>query len=303
MAISTRAPYHWQLRTRSLALGERTHVMGIVNVTPDSFSDDGAFPTVDAALHHALRLLDDGADILDIGGESTRPGSAAGTADALSAQDEQQRVLPVIEAILKARPDTILSIDTYRASTATAALQRGVEIVNDVSGMHWDTGMAEVSARFGCGIVAMHTRGLPSAWATQPPLPPQDILPMIMSALHGTAETLYRWGCSSNRIVLDPGFGFGKRGDENWLLLHKFHQLQQLGYPLLAGLSRKGFLRRAAPAASMSREDLDQATATANAIAALGGAHIVRVHDVARTVRALAVADTTMRASANDERT
>jgi dihydropteroate synthase len=289
MGMLPRDRYQWRLRTRTLALGVRTLVMGIVNATPDSFSDGGEFAAVDTAVAHAVRLLDEGADIIDIGGESTRPGASAGTAEAVSEIEEQRRVLPLIEALLHVRPDAIVSVDTYRASTAREALRLGAEIVNDVSGMQWDERMAGVCADSGCGVVAMHTRGLPSEWATQKRLDADAIVPMVMDGLRSSVEQLARAGCARESIVLDLGFGFGKRGDENWVLLRELNRLRELGFPLLGGVSRKGFLRSAA--AASTRDELDDATATANAIAAIGGAHVVRVHDVARTVRAVTVAD------------
>jgi dihydropteroate synthase len=289
--MAPRERFTWKLRTRTLPLGDRTRIMGILNVTPDSFSDGGKFLAVDNALAQALRLLDEGADIIDIGGESTRPGAGAGTSAAISEKEEQSRILPLIEALLHARSDVIISVDTYRSSTAREALRLGAEIVNDVSGMQWDTSMANVCASTGCGTIAMHTRGLPSEWATQPRLQPNEILPLILHGLRTTAAQLIYVGCDRQAILLDPGFGFGKRGDENWVILREFDRLNELGFPLLAGLSRKGFLRSTLSAAA-SRENLDHATAAANAIAALAGAHLIRVHDVAQTARALAVADT-----------
>jgi dihydropteroate synthase len=299
MVMSPRERFAWKLRTRTLTLGDRTRIMGVVNVTPDSFSDGGEFVSVDTALTHALQLLDQGADIIDIGGESTRPGASAGTSTAISEREEQQRILPLIEALLHARPDTIISVDTYRANTANEALQAGAEIVNDVSGMQWDTSMASICISTGCGIIAMHTRGLPSEWATQSRLQPDEVLPLILRGLRATAAQLLLAGCDRQTILLDPGFGFGKRGDENWLLLSEFDHLHDLGFPLLAGLSRKGFLRTALSTATITREHLDEATAAASAIAALAGAHIVRVHDVAQTVRAIAVVDAMRTAAGN----
>ncbi len=267
--------FDWQLATRTLRLGERTLVMGIVNVTPDSFSDGGTHATAQAATDHALRLLDQGADMLDIGGESTRPGSAAGTPEALSAEAEQQRVLPVIEGVLRARPDAILSVDTYRASTALAAVQAGAEIVNDVSGMLWDPAMLSTLATLRCGVVLMHTRGLPSEWATQQPLDEDETVPLVVRELHERLATALRDGIATERIMLDPGFGFGKRGAENWALLHGLAALHRLHRPLLVGLSRKGFL---APALHPMQRDA--ATHAANRVAVQQGAYILRVHDV-----------------------
>ncbi len=179
MAFARRPRFNWQLRTRSLALGQRTLVMGVLNVTPDSFSDGGAFLEPDAALEQALAMLDHGADLIDIGGESTRPGST----QPISSGEEQARILPVLEAILRERPQSVLSIDTYKAETARAALTAGAEIVNDISGFQWDPEMARTCAASGCGVVLMHTRGRPSEWRTQPHLSQEEVLPLVKSGL------------------------------------------------------------------------------------------------------------------------
>ena len=167
----------WKLRTRTLELGRRTLICGVVNVTPDSFSDGGRFLEPAAAITHALQLLDEGADLLDLGAESTRPGSRVGnssdahSAPAVGATEEQTRLLPVLEGILKVRPNAILSVDTYKADTARAALANGAQIINDVSGLNWDQDLAGVCAQTGCGVVLMHTRGRPDEWAAQAQLP------------------------------------------------------------------------------------------------------------------------------------
>src|SRR5208337_3760890 len=165
----TRKVMHWQLRRRTLELGRRTLVMGIVNITPDSFSDGGRFLEPEAAVEHGLRLLDEGADLLDLGAESTRPGSSADSAfgPAVGPEEEQARMLPVLEGILRVRPDAVISVDTYKAATARAALKAGAEIVNDVSGFGWDAEMARTCAEARCGVVLMHTRGRPEEWGSQ----------------------------------------------------------------------------------------------------------------------------------------
>lgn len=284
--IHARPAAVWQLRTASLPLGRRTLLMGIVNITPDSFSDGGNSLDPTQALTHALHLLDDGADILDLGGESTRPGSPAATTQAIGAAEELRRVLPVLQAILQARPQTIVSIDTYRASTARAAIEAGAQIVNDVSGMLWDPAMAATCARLACGVVLMHTRGLPSQWQNQSPLASQDVLPTLQHDLRQRLHTAQQAGIASHRIVLDPGFGFGKQGPENWALLRNLSALHDLGHPLLIGLSRKGFLSPTLPAA-----ERDAATHIADAAAILHGAHILRVHDIAGARQAADIAD------------
>ncbi len=287
--MTPRPHFDWHLRSRTLALGRRTLLAGIVNLTPDSFSDGGQFVTVDKAVDHALRLLDDGADLLDLGGESTRPGAPALTTDAISAEEEQRRVLPALTAILRARPSAVVSVDTYRAATAQAALDAGAEIVNDVSGLLWDPGMAATVAAARCGLILMHTRGLPSQWPAQPPLAPAEVLPTVVQGLAEQMEVSRAAGVAAEFVVLDPGFGFGKRGAENFVLLAHFSQLHSFGRPILVGLSRKGFLPVPQPGATL--DDRDRATHTANTAALLQGAHLVRVHDVRNARRAADLVD------------
>jgi dihydropteroate synthase len=294
MSFAHRAHFDWSLRTRTLALGQRTLIMGILNVTPDSFSDGGHFYTPEnapeRALAQAMQMLDEGAHILDIGGESTRPNAIPLTAD-----EEQARVLPVIEAILAEKPETILSIDTHHASTAVCAVEAGVEIVNDVSGHLWDATMTVTCVQLGCGTVLMHTRGRPQDWPAQPPIRSEDILPIVLHGLKERIESATAAGIARNRIVLDPGFGFGKRLDENYPLLAHLDEIRALNLPILAGVSRKGFLAQAL--APLYEETLPppegrlHATTAANTAAILGGAHIIRAHDVRPAVEAAAIAD------------
>lgn len=273
-------------------------------MTPDSFSDGGRFVTPEVAVVHATQMLDDGADIIDIGGESTRPGSAvAGRRGreraAVSAQQEMDRVLPVIEAIRKARPEAIVSIDTYKAETARAGVAAGAEIINDVSGFTWDEEMAPTVAGLVCGVVLMHTRGQPEQWRDLEKL--NDPVGSTMNELSFAAQYALAAGVKRARIVLDPGFGFGKRFDENYPLFAHLVEFAKLGYPLLAGPSRKSFIGRTVGrriAEITGKDVVDQpaverlygtiATVTASV---LGGAHIVRVHDVRPALEAVAVAD------------
>jgi dihydropteroate synthase len=300
MPFASRPSFAWRLRTRLLPLGERTLIMGILNVTPDSFSDGGHFydaaSAPERARDHALAMLDEGAEIIDVGGESTRP-----NATPLSPDEEQQRVLPVIEAILRERPGAMLSIDTFHAETACAAVKAGVEIVNDVSGMLWDRAMPSKCAELECGIVLMHARGRPQEWSSQPPLSRDEVMPVIHLGLSQSLAVATGNGVVRDRIVLDPGIGFGKRGEENYTILARFDELKSYSLPLLAGLSRKGFLGRTlAEAVSLSRgnrgtppppEARLNATVAGNVAAILGGAHIVRVHDVQAAAQAAAIAD------------
>jgi dihydropteroate synthase len=285
----------WRLRTRTLELGRRTLIMGVVNITPDSFSDGGAFLDPNAAVAHALRLLDDGADLLDLGAESTRPGSRAGGDAAVSAEEEQARLLPVLEGILRARPDAILSADTYKAETARAALAAGAEIVNDVSGFLWDPAMAAVCAEFQAGVVLMHTRGRPEEWRTQPQLSPDDLLVMVRDGLASSLQVATASGIPPHAVLLDPGYGFGKRFEENYALLARQSELLVLGRPLLAGLSRKSFLGHTlAPLFGGSSAPVDMretASLAAMTAAILNGASVIRTHAVRPALEAARIAD------------
>jgi len=287
----------WRLRRRTLELGHRTLVMGIVNITPDSFSDGGRFVEPEAAVAHALQLLDEGADILDLGAESTRPGSYAGsqTGAVVSADEEQARLLPVLEEILAARPDAIVSVDTYKAATARAALKAGAEIINDVSGFLWDEEMASVCAEAGSGVVLMHTRGRPEEWSAQPPLEPDELLATVRSGLEASLALAAAAGIPMEAVVLDPGYGFGKRFEENYTLLARQAELLSLGRPLLAGLSRKSFLGRTlAPLYGGNDapvEDRETASVSALTAAILQGASVVRVHAARAAVEAARITD------------
>ena len=269
--------------------------MGIVNITPDSFSDGGSFLDTNAAVAHALELFDQGADILDLGAESTRPGAQTGPMSTVSTGEEQARLLPVLEGVLKARPEAILSVDTYKAETAQAALAAGAEIINDVSGFSWDSNLSAVCAKAGCGVILMHTRGRPDEWATQPLLDSNALLATVQDGLQASLENALTAGIDPEAIVLDPGYGFGKRGDENFALLARQQELLSLGRPLLAGLSRKSFLGKALapvyqgnPAPVESRETASLAALVA---AILNGASMVRVHQVRPAVEAALIAD------------
>ncbi len=302
--MNTRVRSEWRLRTRTLELGRRTLLMGIVNITPDSFSDGGFFLDAEKAVRYGLSLLDDGADILDLGAESTRPGSRAGSpvgtagsepGPAVSAEEEQARLLPVLKGILAARPQAIVSVDTYKAATARAALQSGAEIINDVSGFQWDPDIAAVCAEAGCGVVLMHTRGRPEEWRTLRHLASDELLFKVRGGLEASLAAAVKAGVASESIVLDPGYGFGKRFDENYALLARQAELLSLGRPLLAGLSRKSFLGRTlAPLYSGEDapvESRETASLAALVAAILHGASIVRVHAVRPAVEAALIAD------------
>jgi dihydropteroate synthase len=299
MPFTPRPPFDWHLRTRTLPLGQRTIIMGILNITPDSFSDGGHFYTPqaapDRAVTQALQMLKEGADILDIGGESTRPNAAP-----LSPDEEQARILPAIEAILKSQPGTVLSVDTFHASTARLAIEAGAEIVNDVSAHLWDSAMSATCASLGCGAVLMHTRGRPHEWPSLPALAPDQVVSLVLNELNARLQAAVAAGIPRNRIVLDPGLGFGKRLDENYPLLTHLDQFQQLNQPILIGASRKGFLGHTLaerPSLAALHADIPaaqarlHATTAANVAAIFAGAHILRVHDVRPAVEAAAIAD------------
>jgi dihydropteroate synthase len=306
-----RPVFQWNLGTRTLELGKRTLIMGVVNVTPDSFSDGGQFLDRDKAIEHATRLLEEGADILDIGGESTRPGAKVdagpakqpdakkdpaanlqpANAPAVSADEELKRVLPVIAELKKKHPKAFISVDTYKATVARAAVGAGAEIVNDVSGFRWDPLMAKTIADLKCGVVMMHMRGRPEEWRTLPP--PGDIVLLVKRELKEWAEKAVVAGVRRERIVLDPGFGFGKNFDENYPLLGRFGDLQLTGFPLLAGTSRKSFIGH-----TLAKNDKDAppedrlyGTLATQTALILKGAHILRTHDVKASMEAARVAD------------
>src|SRR5271156_3963253 len=208
-----RPVFEWNIGSRSLQLGKRTLIMGVVNVTPDSFSDGGSYLDRDRAVEHALRLLDEGADIIDVGGESTRPGAAvripadatpASDNQAVSEKEELERVIPVITALKQKQPKAVISVDTYKAAVAQAAVEAGAEIVNDVSGFRWDAKMIRTLAELRCGVVLMHTRGRPEEWHAQTPA--GDIVTLVKRELRDRADAALMGGIKRDHIVLDPGF-------------------------------------------------------------------------------------------------
>ncbi len=303
-----RPVFQWNLGKRTLELGKRTLIMGIVNITPDSFSDGGRFLDPTSAFEHAERLLDEGADIIDVGGESTRPGARvdiptenprcnpASSKPVVHAYEEIERVLPVISQLKKKHPSAVVSIDTYKASVVRAAVEAGAEIVNDVSGFRWDSQMAKTVAELKCGAVLMHMRGRPEEWRTLPPA--GDIVLLVKRELKDWAEKAVLAGVRRERIVLDPGFGFGKSFDENYPLMARFAELQAAGFPLLAGTSRKSFIGRTlANSGKDAPVDARLYGTLATEIALiLKGAHIIRTHDVKAAAEAARVADAILQA-------
>jgi dihydropteroate synthase len=265
--------------------------MGVVNLTPDSFSDGGNLSGTEAAIAHALRLLNEGADIVDLGGESTRPGARVREQATVSEEEELRRVLPVLGGLLRERPEAVISVDTYKSGAARRVVEAGAEIVNDVSGGTWDPRMLETIAGLRCGAVLMHMRGRPEEWRSLPPL--DDPVGLVKFELAAIAKIAAEAGIDRDRLVLDPGFGFGKRFDENYRLLARFDEFAELGFPLLAGTSRKGFIGNTLRCGDEPRPATGRLFGTLATVTAtiLGGTHIVRVHDVAAARDAALVAD------------
>lgn len=266
----------WKLRTRSLDFGSVPAIMGIVNVTPDSFSDGGKFLAVDAAVEHALRLVAEGADLLDIGGESTRPYS-----DPVDASEELDRVLPVIE-LLAGQTDLPISVDTSKAVVAKAAMQAGAEIINDVTGLEGDPEMVAVAKASGAGICAMHMQGSPQTMQDDPAY--DDVVQEVLGYLNERRGKLIGQGIESERICLDPGIGFGKSHEHNLQLLADVERFHETGCPILVGHSRKGFVRK------FSGDESDGRIAGTLAVSLLlarARIQVIRVHDVLETRQGL----------------
>jgi dihydropteroate synthase len=283
--MTQRKEFKLKLPSRTLALGERTLIMGVLNITPDSFSDGGKFFDTGLAIEHALTMESAGADLLDLGGESTRPGSS-GT----SAKEELARVLPVLQG-LRGVLKIPISIDTQKLEVAEATLDAGAEIINDISGLRSDPRLAALAARRRVPLILMHLRGEPRTM--QKAGFARDVLKYVAQGLRKSVAIARKAGVPKSQIILDPGIGFGKSFAQNYELLEKLPQLAKLGYPLLVGTSRKGFLgatlaRGGKPAPPEERMWGTAATVTASI---LNGAHIVRVHDVAEMVQVARVTD------------
>lgn len=269
----------WGLRTRTLEFGRLPLLMGIVNVTPDSFSDGGKFLNASAAVAQALKLLDDGADILDIGGESTRP-----YATPIAAAEELARVLPVIEAVHRERPAAVISIDTGKAAVAKAAIEVGAEIINDVTGLAGDPEMIQVAKSSGAGVCAMHMQGTPQTMQDNPFY--DDVVAEIFAYLCERRDALIAAGIERQRICLDPGVGFGKTHEHNITLMANCWRFHDLDCPLLVGHSRKGFIGKL-----IGDKTADRTAGTIGGALALArqGVQVIRVHDVGAVRQALAV--------------
>lgn len=279
----------WKLPRHTLPLGERTLLMGILNVTPDSFSDGGEFYLAERALERGRQLIAEGADIIDVGGESTRPG-----AEPVTAEEEMRRIIPVIER-LASNTEAVISVDTTKAEVARAALSAGAEIVNDISALRFDFHIADEVAKTGAGLILMHSRGTPATMHRLPPVP--DIFGEVTRSLRSSLNMAERRGVLAGSIVLDPGIGFGKSPEQNVELIARLHELRSLlpGFPFLIGTSRKSFIGRLLEDAPVT-ERIYGTMATVTA-AVLGGAEIVRVHDLRAARETVRVADAIKRAS------
>ena len=283
--MTRRKTFQLKLPSRALVLGERTLVMGVLNVTPDSFSDGGQFLDTARAIEHALALESAGADLIDIGGESTRPGSS-GT----PAKEELARVLPVLQG-LRGLLKIHISIDTQKLEVAEAALDAGAEVLNDISGLKSDPRLAELAARRRVPLILMHMRGEPRTM--QKAGFARDVLRDVTQGLRRAVSIARKTGVAKSQIILDPGIGFGKSFAQNYDLLEKLPLLAKLGYPLLVGTSRKGFLGATLACEGQPAPPQDRLWGTAATVTAsiLHGAHIVRVHDVPEMVQVVRVAD------------
>jgi dihydropteroate synthase len=275
----------WRCRDQTLTLGERTIVMGIVNVTPDSFTDGGMYLTTDDAVRHGARLVDEGADVLDVGGESTRPG-----AEPVDVDEELRRVIPVIEGLTEIQQTTPISIDTRKPEVARAALEAGARIVNDVTASR-DGAMLEAVADTGAGIVLMHMLGEPQTMQDDPRY--EDVVAEVHEFLRERIEAAVFAGIAEERVCVDPGIGFGKNVEHNLALLRSVSALRLLGAAVMVGASRKRFIGVLTGAEDPA--DRLEGSLAAAVLAASLGADVVRVHDVAPTVRALRVADAIVR--------
>lgn len=276
--------FFWKLKQREIRLGERTILLGVLNVTPDSFSDGGKYSDPDRAFARAIDLEEQGADVIDIGAESTRPGAAP-----ISAAEELRRLIPVLKR-LKDQLSIPISVDTYKAEVAERAIEHGAEIINDPSGLTFEPQLSRVVSNHNAGVILNHMRGRPETWAKLGPMP--DPMGTIVRDLDATISRARHSGIDRSRIAIDPGLGFGKRKEQNSLILARLRQLATFDLPIMVGPSRKSFLALA------DVEETKFATAAAVTAAILAGAHIVRVHDVREMRAAAGMADEILRTEA-----
>jgi dihydropteroate synthase len=269
--------FFWKLKNREIRLGERTVLLGVLNVTPDSFSDGGKYQDPDRAFAHALEMEEQGADVIDVGAESTRPGSSR-----ISAAEELRRLIPVLKR-LKGRLSIPVSVDTYKAEVAERAIEHGAEIINDPSGLTFEPQLARVVSNHDAGLILNHMRGTPENWAKLPPLP--DVMGSVARDLEATVNRARRTGIDRVKMVVDPGIGFGKRKEQNAEIIARLGELARLELPIMVGPSRKSFL------AQSDATGTQFATAAAVTASILHGAHMVRVHDVREMRMAADLAD------------
>ncbi len=272
--------YSIRCRKKTLTLGKRTFLMGVLNVTPDSFSDGGLFFEKEKAIAHGLRMVEEGADIIDIGGESTRPGSKP-----LELEEELRRIIPVIESIAK-KVNIPISIDTYKSTVAQRAIEAGAEIINDISGLHFDQNLAKVASKEDTPLVLMHIRGTPETM--QQDIHYESLFSEMLQYLKDSIQRAESAGLDPRQIIIDPGIGFGKTVEDNLLIIKNLYEFRILGKPILLGTSRKSFIGKILNAGAGDRLE---GTLSTIAIGVLNGAHIIRSHDVLQAKRAIAVAD------------
>lgn len=279
MTQTNQQPQHRTLdcRGKPLELGARTLIMGILNVTPDSFSDGGRYDTVDKAVEQAVKLVNEGADMIDIGGESTRPGHQS-----VSAEEELSRILPVIEAVSQV-VDVPISVDTYKAEVARQALDAGAHVLNDIWGFKLDPAMPEVAAAYGVPVILMHNR---------PAIDYTDFVPDVIADLRESVEIALEAGVDRANIILDPGIGFAKTRTHNLLLMNRLDEVTKLGYPVLLGTSRKSFIRAVL---DLPVDDVVEGTAATVALGIAAGCDIMRVHDVKQMKRVARMCDAIVR--------
>jgi dihydropteroate synthase len=278
-----RKRFEWKIREKTLQLGERTLIVGVLNITPDSFSDGGKYLDPDRAFAHAIDLEEQGADIIDIGAESTRPGAVR-----ISEAEELRRLVPVLKR-LHNKLTIPLSVDTYKSAVAQKALDLGADIINDPSALTFDPDLARTVGQANAGLILNHMRGSPETWLKLPPL--KDAMQVILKELDAAVHRAMRAGLDRKQIVIDPGLGFGKRKEQNAEILGQLETLARLEMPIMTGPSRKHFLARE------SQEGTEFATAAAVAACVLKGSHLVRVHDVKAMKPVVEVADEILRAS------
>jgi dihydropteroate synthase len=270
----------WKLRKRSVNLSRSGLIMGVLNVTPDSFSDGGQFVDAEAAFRHAERMAQEGAAILDVGGESSRPGS-----EPVGLEEELRRVIPIVHRIRVRFPDLFLSIDTYKAETARQALAAGADIINDISALRADRAMIEVLQQSDAGVILMHMRGTPKTMYVDPPY--QNLSGEVFDCLRQRRDKLVLGGVDRARIAIDPGFGFGKRVQHNMELIRRLDQFAELGQPIVVGISRKSMIAHLLGDRKLQLEDRMWPTVALTSLLREKGGHIFRVHDVRPNLEAL----------------